>query len=43
MCLLVEVGKVFIVLFLFYKVSCGFGKKEVIEYVWIDEELDFVI
>lgn len=37
--LFVEVGKVFIVFLLFYKVSKGLGKKEVVEYLWSDEEL----
>lgn len=41
--LLIEVGKVYIVLLLFYKVFKGIGKKLVIEYVWIDGELVEVI
>lgn len=41
--LFIEVGKVFIVFFFLYKVSKGKGKSEVIEYVWLDEELDGVM
>lgn len=41
--LLIEYGKVFIVLLFLYKVSKGSGKKEIIEYVWFDEEMDDVL
>ncbi|WP_285766863.1 DNA topoisomerase IV subunit B [Peribacillus sp. SI8-4] len=40
---LIESGKVYIALPPLYKVSKGSGKKEVIEYVWSDEELQGAI